>query len=104
MAHKKEFAKTGNFKGSPKASGDGIKTVAALHQSEYGGFNKDGKLKPIGDLSDDQATLDELASRDKSNRPNLLLDATNNEESMIASAQPKKHPRRLKSLPKHAKV
>ena len=36
LAHKKEFAMTGNFNGSPKPSGDGIKTVAALHQSEYG--------------------------------------------------------------------
>lgn len=34
--------------------------VAALHNSEYGTFNKDGKLRPVGDLSDDQQTPDEL--------------------------------------------
>ena len=66
LNHKKEFAMTGNFAASPKrTSEERITAVAALHNSEYGSFNKDGKLRPIGDLSDDQQTPDELRSVDR---------------------------------------
>lgn len=107
LAHKKEFAMTGNFAGSPTAKGqDQFKAAAALHNSEYGTFNKDGKLKPVGDLSDDQQTPDELQSLDKSqNRRHFNPDATNMDESAMASMMQEKvkRPRRLKSLPKHSK-
>ena len=57
--HKREFSMTGNFQGSPKVdSQDNIKAVAALHNSEYGTFHKDGKHIPTGELSD--GTPDEL--------------------------------------------
>ena len=98
---------TGNFHGAPKApSQDRIPAVAALHNSEYGTFNKDGKLVPTGELSDGNQTPDELQSVEQThNRQHFNPDATGvGDISDIATAQ-QKPPRRLKSLqkPRHVK-
>ena len=97
---------TGNFHGSPKAPSQyKISTVAALHNSEYGTFNKDGKLVPTGELSDDQQTPDELQSVERTNnRQHFNPDATNMDVSDIATVHEQKPPRRLKSLNKPRQV
>ena len=65
-----------------------MKAVAALHNSEYGSFNKEGKLRPVGDLSDDN-TLDELGSMGQTyHRQHFNVDATNNDVSDIATHNP----------------